>query len=151
METENMPMEQEPRRGPAGSRLFLYAVGALVLAIVLSWAIPRLKGARPGKEETPAVAALPAGLDLEGEYDVVFTAPDMPSAGTATVRLTPEGDYLLTAVSEYGPETFRFTFSEADAQVRSDELGEGSVSYKESVGKITIRFEKEGESCELTK
>ena len=39
----------------------------------------------------------------------------------------------------------------ADATVRSEELGEGNVTYQPQLKKTTIHFEKGGIVCELSR
>ncbi|MBR1570513.1 MAG: hypothetical protein IJ651_07265 [Bacteroidales bacterium] len=88
--------------------------------------------------------------NLEGNYAMRQTSSDGTHYSTAVVKEIAEGQYQIARITVYGPVLYGFTVGE-QASVSSAELGEGSISYKASIKKTTIRFQKEDFICELSK
>jgi hypothetical protein len=88
--------------------------------------------------------------NLEGSYSMKFTADGETRYATASVKKVAERQYQIARVTVYGPLVYSFTVSE-DGTVKSDDLGEGSVSYRADLKLTTIRFEKPNFLCELSR
>lgn len=58
--------------------------------------------------------------------------------------------YMFTIVTDFGPEHHSF-INTSDNKLYSETLGEGEVTYKEIINKITITFKKENYIWEFVK
>ena len=96
-------------------------------------------------EATPKVLE-----DLPGNYTFKTTVDDSVRYATAVIAQVAEGQYQITRFTVYGPVLYGFTLGE-HASVESAELGSGAVTYQPGIKKTTIRFEKGGSLCELSK
>ena len=88
--------------------------------------------------------------DLPGNYTLKTTADDSVRYSTAVVTEIAKGEYQISRVTVYGPVLYSFKLGE-HALVESEELGSGAVTYQPGIKKTTIRFEKGGSLCELSK
>ena len=94
-------------------------------------------------------AFLPDSL-LLGNYDIRFEYPDSVARFVGIVDRDLSGNCTLTILSEYAPKILMLSFY-ADGSAECGELGSGKVTYRESLDKVTIRFEKEDYICTLVK
>ena len=122
-------------------RLFSLLTGALLMA--LSCASP----ASSGQTTIPTPAMLQG---LEGNYTLKMVSGEETRYSTAVVKEIAAGQYQVARITVYGPILYGFTLG-ADATVRSEELGQGSITYQPNIKKTTIHFEKGGIVCELTR
>ncbi len=125
------------------SRFLIRTLSAAFLAGLLSCGGP----ASREKADSVPEAVLQS---LEGNYSMKIQAPDGLHYSTAVVKELAKGQYQVARITVYGPVLYAFSLRE-DATVESAELGKGAVSYTPSIKKTTIRFEKEGFLCELSK
>lgn len=88
--------------------------------------------------------------ELAGNYTLKTTVEDSVRYSTAVVTEIAKGEYQITRVTVYGPVIYGFKLGE-HAAVESAELGSGQVTYQKKIKKTTIRFEKGGALCELSK
>ena len=88
--------------------------------------------------------------NLEGSYSMKFTSDGETRYATASVKKIAERQYQIARVTVYGPTVYTFTVAE-DGSVSSDELGNGTVSYRSDLKLTTIRFEKTNFLCELSR
>lgn len=88
--------------------------------------------------------------NLEGSYSMKFTAAGETRYATAAVKKVGEKQYQIARATVYGPTVYTFTLSE-DGSVSSEELGNGSITYRSDLKLTTIRFEKPDFLCELTR
>ena len=88
--------------------------------------------------------------NLEGSYSMKFTSDGETRYATASVKKIAERQYQIARVTVYGPTVYTFTVAE-DGTVSSDELGNGTVSYRSDLKLTTIRFEKTNFLCELSR
>lgn len=88
--------------------------------------------------------------DLPGNYTLKTTADDSVRYSTAVVTEIAKGEYQISRVTVYGFVLYSFKLGE-HALVESEELGSGAVTYQPGIKKTTIRFEKGGSLCELSK
>lgn len=68
---------------------------------------------------------------------------------TAVLR-KENSDYVITIVTDYGPER-HIIKNGSDNTLHSETLGEGKVTYKEEINKITIKFNKDNYSWEFVR
>lgn len=87
---------------------------------------------------------------LEGSYSMKFTSAGETRYATASVKKIAERQFQIARVTVYGPAVYTFTVAE-DGTVKSEELGEGSISYRSDLKLTTIRFEKKDFLCELSR
>lgn len=97
--------------------------------------------------QTPEPVSVP---DLEGSYKMWLSAGGESRENTAAVRRIAKDFYQIARVTDYGIKYYAFV-CEKDTLLFSQELGEGRLSWDEKLGKITIKFNKEGNLCELTR
>lgn len=88
--------------------------------------------------------------NLEGGYSMKFTSEGETRFATATVKKVSERRYQIARETVNGPVVYTFTVAE-DGTVVSEELGAGSVTYRSDLKLTTIRFEKTGYLCELSR
>ena len=88
--------------------------------------------------------------NLEGSYSMKFTSAGETRYATASVKKIAERQYQIARVTVYGPAVYTFTVAE-DGTVKSDELGEGNITYRSDLKLTTIRFEKTDFLCELSR
>ena len=88
--------------------------------------------------------------NLEGSYSMKFTAAGETRYATAAVKKVGDRQYEIARATVYGPTVYTFTINE-DGTVSSEELGTGSITYRSDLKLTTIRFEKTGFLCELTR
>jgi hypothetical protein len=100
----------------------------------------------PAGEESVPSAVLQA---LEGNYSMKLTDPTGTHYSTAVVKELASGQFQIARITVYGPVYYGFTLD--GTSVNSAELGSGDISYKESIKKTTIRFQKQEFICELSK
>lgn len=104
-----------------------------------------------GRNNNQPIEAAPRILeDLPGNYTLKTTVDDSVRYSTALVTQIAEGQYQISRITVYGPVLYNFTLGE-HATVESAELGSGAVTYQPNIKKTTIRFEKGGSLCELSK
>ena len=119
--------------------------------ILLLAAVAALMAGCYGRGNNEPIEAAPKILeDLPGSYTLKNTVDDNVRYSTATVTQVAQGQYQITRVTVYGPVLYSFTLGE-HASVESAELGSGTVTYQPGIKKTTIRFEKRGQLCELSK
>ncbi|MBP3202400.1 MAG: hypothetical protein J6M31_02205 [Bacteroidales bacterium] len=87
---------------------------------------------------------------IPGNYSMKMVVDGDTRYSTAVVTEMPGGAFQIARITVYGPVNYCFTLG-ANAAVSSRELGTGSISYQRSIKKTTIRFEKEGALCELSR
>ena len=88
--------------------------------------------------------------NLEGSYSMKFTSAGETRYATASVKKVGDREYQIARVTVYGPAVYTFTVGE-NGSVTSDELGEGTITYRADLKLTTIRFEKTNFLCELTR
>ena len=87
---------------------------------------------------------------LEGMYYVKSLDGDNGIYSSAEIRGS-EGIFGLTIYSDYSPMNLEAILL-SDGTLSCDGLGEGTISYKPSVGSISITFNKGGKDiCEFSK
>ena len=125
------------------------------ISAVLALTVPLLSCGMVGgnsAQEDPRPVSVSTGVlqRLEGNYSMKIVSEGKTRYSTATVKELATGQFQIARVTVYGPVYYGFLLSE-DGTVHSEELGDGTVSYKESIDKTTIRFEREDSICELTR
>lgn len=104
-----------------------------------------------GRSDNEPVEAGPKILeDLPGNYTFKSTSQESVRYSTAVISLVAPGEYQISRITVYGPVLYSFSLGE-HAVVESAELGQGAVTYQPGIRKTTIRFEKGGYLCELSK
>lgn len=88
--------------------------------------------------------------NLEGSYSMKFTSAGETRYATASVKKVGDREYQIARVTVYGPAVYTFTVGE-NGSVVSEELGEGTITYRSDLKLTTIRFEKTNFLCELTR
>ena len=88
--------------------------------------------------------------NLPGNYAMKVTSAGEVHYSTAIVRHVVATQYQIARITVYGPVMYGFTLR-PDATVVSEELGKGSVTWQETLKKLTIRFEREDFVCELSR
>jgi hypothetical protein len=116
---------------------------AVFAALVFSCGGP---SASSGTEETVPSSVL---LSLEGNYSMKLTDQQGTHYSTAVVKELASHQFQIARITVYGPVYYGFTLD--GTSVSSAELGSGDISYKESIKKTTIRFQKQEFICELSK
>jgi hypothetical protein len=119
----------------------------LILAGVLALALSCASSVSSQQTTIPSPAILQA---LEGNYTLKMVSGEDTRYSTAVVKEIAAGQYQVARITVYGPIMYGFTLG-ADATVRSEELGEGSITYQPQLKKTTIHFEKGGIVCELSR
>lgn len=109
-----------------------------------------LAGCSNRNNNLPIEASAKVLEDLPGNYTLKTTADDSVRYSTAVVTEIAKGEYQISRVTVYGPVLYSFKLGE-HALVESEELGSGAVTYQPGIKKTTIRFEKGGSLCELSK
>lgn len=109
-----------------------------------------LAGCSNRNNNLPIEASAKVLEDLPGNYTLKTTADDSVRYSTAVVTEIAKGEYQISRVTVYGPVLYSFKLGE-HAVVESEELGSGAVTYQPGIKKTTIRFEKGGSLCELSK
>jgi len=109
-----------------------------------------LAGCSNRNNNLPIEASAKVLEDLPGNYTLKTTADDSVRYSTAVVTEIAKGEYQISRVTVYGPVLYSFKLGE-HALVESQELGSGAVTYQPGIKKTTIRFEKGGSLCELSK
>jgi len=128
--------------------MVLRLIPQLIIALAMGVTLSSCDFQQNGKQgESVPEAVLQA---LEGNYAMKQTGPDGTHYSTAVVKEVATGQYQVNRITVYGPIVYGFTLGK-DAAVKSAELGEGTITYKESIKKTTIRFQKEEFVCELSK
>lgn len=117
-----------------------------VIAGLLFLALSCGTGNNTGRGEESVLPPEP----LSGNYSMKMVVNGETRYSTAIVKEMGEGSFQIARITVYGPVHYSFTL-EADASVVSEELGEGRVTYQRSIKKTTIRFEKAGALCELSR
>lgn len=120
-------------------KIFVLAVLSVLLA-----------GCSNRNNNLPIEASAKVLEDLPGNYTLKTTADDSVRYSTAVVTEIAKGEYQISRVTVYGPVLYSFKLGE-HALVESEELGSGAVTYQPGIKKTTIRFEKGGSLCELSK
>ena len=118
--------------------------------IVLAALSVLLAGCSNRNNNLPIEASAKVLEDLPGNYTLKTTADDSVRYSTAVVTEIAKGEYQISRVTVYGPVLYSFKLGE-HALVESQELGSGAVTYQPGIKKTTIRFEKGGSLCELSK
>ena len=119
----------------------------LIFAGVLALALSCASSVSSQQTTIPSPAILQA---LEGNYTLKMVSGEDTRYSTAVVKEIAAGQYQVARITVYGPIMYGFTLG-ADATVRSEELGEGNVTYQPQLKKTTIHFEKGGIVCELSR
>lgn len=109
-----------------------------------------LAGCSNRNNNLPIEASAKVLEDLPGNYTLKTTADDSVRYSTAVVTEIAKGEYQISRITVYGPVLYSFKLGE-HALVESEELGSGAVTYQPGIKKTTIRFEKGGSLCELSK
>lgn len=109
-----------------------------------------LAGCSNRNNNLPIEASAKVLEDLPGNYTLKTTADDSVRYSTAVVTEIAKGEYQISRVTVYGPVLYSFKLG-VHALVESEELGSGAVTYQPGIKKTTIRFEKGGSLCELSK
>ena len=109
-----------------------------------------LAGCSNRNNNLPIEASAKVLEDLPGNYTLKTTADDSVRYSTAVVTEIAKGEYQISRVTVYGLVLYSFKLGE-HALVESQELGSGAVTYQPGIKKTTIRFEKGGSLCELSK
>lgn len=125
-------------------RLFQIAACVLLAVGICSCGGPSSTPAGP----VPASSAMLS--NLPGNYSMKVTSAGEVHYSTAIVRQVVATQYQIARITVYGPVMYGFTLS-PDATVVSEELGKGSVTWQETLKKLTIRFEREDFVCELSR
>lgn len=102
-------------------------------------------------EKAVAVKEVAAGEDnLMGNWTIKVQAGEDASHLMGVIERDSLGGFMLRVLSEYEPRIYGIRVEE-DGTLWSDELGEGRMSVKESIGKTTITFKKDSSTCTLTR
>lgn len=109
-----------------------------------------LAGCSNRNNNLPIEASAKVLEDLPGNYTLKTTADDSVRYSTAVVTEIAKGEYQISRITVYGLVLYSFKLGE-HALVESEELGSGAVTYQPGIKKTTIRFEKGGSLCELSK
>ena len=109
-----------------------------------------LSGCASRNNDEPVEASGKVLENLAGNYTLKTTVDDSVRYSTAVVTELAKGEFQISRVTVYGPVVYSFTLGE-HAAVESEELGSGAVTYQHRIKKTTIRFEKGGSLCELSK
>jgi hypothetical protein len=147
-------MKDTPKR--PGKRIWI-PVASVALVLVLSaagvfWHRSSLKKAIEARtqealsEENISVT----GSNILGSYTVHIETDSQKSTCTGYIDSDAQGVITLHILSEYEPRLFQLEI-EADGTVFNDELGTGRMSYKKSIDRTSIRFQKDSLKCTLTK
>ena len=88
---------------------------------------------------------------LPGNYTLreIRNGEPIGTSKTAVLRKETSG-YTFTIVTDYGPEHHRFVIT-SNNLLHSETLGDGEVTYKDAINKITITFKKDNFSWEFVK
>jgi len=136
------------------STIYYILLGAgLVLMIFAGWKFADLKNSEKAIEyevEEAPVEDLSFMDDLEGNYSFSLKAGEEVSYSTAVVKLIATHMYQVTRMTVYGPMHYSFEVT-GGKSLYSEEMGEGTASYKPELDKTMLHFEKENVVCELSK
>lgn len=102
--------------------------------------------------EIESVSATPEILSkLPGNYTVrEYNNGELIGSSKTAVLKKDTSDYIITIVTEFGPE--RHVIKNISSNTfNSETLGEGEVTYKEEINKITIMFKKDNQLWEFVR
>ena len=85
-----------------------------------------------------------------GNYDLRFDYADSVARFVGVIDRDMSGNYVLTILSDMEPRVLMLDI-DAGGHINCEELGSGTMSYRESIDKTTIRFKGEEYICTLTK
>jgi len=88
--------------------------------------------------------------NILGNYSVRIESGNDVQHMTAYIDTDILGSYILHILGEYEPHTMMLEIDE-EGRVYTNELGLGFMTYKASIDKTMIIFEKDGVTCKLTK
>lgn len=88
--------------------------------------------------------------NILGNYSVKLEACGDIEYTTGYIENDILGSYVLHILSLYEPHVFILEF-DSEGRIYARDLGVGSMTYKASIDKTMIRFEKDGLKCTLTK
>jgi hypothetical protein len=88
--------------------------------------------------------------NLLGEYLIKVQSDGSETSFIGYIDTDALGQYNLHVLSEFAPRTYLLKIA-SDGQLSNDELGIGTMTYKESIDKTTIQFDKDGSRCILIK
>lgn len=87
---------------------------------------------------------------FNGNYSVCIESNGKSHFYTASVVQYTLSYYRIELRTDYGKNIYTFTV-QADGTLSSPELGNGKVTYKESINKLSLEFFGETTRCVLTK
>lgn len=85
-----------------------------------------------------------------GNYDLRFDYADSVARFVGVIDRDMNGKYVLTILSEMAPRVLMLDI-DGEGRIFCEELGSGTMSYRESIDKTSIKFKGEGYICTLTK
>jgi len=88
--------------------------------------------------------------NILGNYFILFVSGDVETRQSGYIDQDSFGQVVLHILSQYDPRTLILDI-QSDGKIYNDELGYGSMTYKSSIGKTSIKFENNGLICILTK
>lgn len=100
-------------------------------------------------EVLPVSAEDLAQIDLEGTYDLKIASDTLQSSYSAKVKRGIDEGYVITVLSDYDPEMHSFQVN--GNRLFSPTFGEGTVSFQELTGRLSLEFRKENSVCTLVK
>lgn len=104
-----------------------------------------------GPRTGSATAEAPLSAEsIPGNYSMKMVVDGQTHYSTAVVKRIPDGRFQIARITVYGPVNYHFSMDQ-NSLVVSEELGSGKASYQSQLNKTTIRFEKEGALCELSR
>lgn len=105
----------------------------------------------PGNGSAGSQAASVSPESIPGNYSMKMVVGSDTRYSTAIVKSNPDGSFQIARITVYGPVNYSFQIGADASSVSSEELGKGQIVYQPSIKKTTIRFEKEGALCELSR
>lgn len=133
------------------SRIFLVSIMALLIIVALGMAIYTHYAIHENKNYAlPEVIVNYIPETFSGNYAVLIQSEDEKQRYTATVSQFASSSYRIDMISEYGKMNYTFAVN-PDGTLSSPELGKGVVSFKSTIGKLTIEFSMEDVKCVLSR
>lgn len=128
--------------------MFIVVVGGAALFLTYN---EHEKAVEEHVQEALRVDQIPATREnVIGNYSVVVDDAGVEMRYTGAIDEDSLGNLVLSFYNEFEPKKFMVHINE-DGTLFSESLGTGSMSFKSSIGKIIITFEKEDTKCTLTR
>lgn len=147
------PIMAEEEQKSLSRGIWIAVVVALAIAAAVAYAFrgKAQKQERLVRENLQEVTVAADEVNILGNYMI-----RLQSEGGAVSRVSgyidtdAVGNYMLYILSEYDPQVYPLTLCD-DGTIFNADLGEGRMTFRRNVGKTSIVFSNDGNTCTLIK